>query len=279
MDATTQTIAFLIIILAFVSVALGAAVVINARRRARLAGIAEQNIMPLRPIDAYDALPGMIGLAVEADRPLLISTGSSNIGDEQTLFALAALTLAYYTTNEMAIGNTSPVLVTNQSLMIPLASDMLKRAYLTAGQTPRTTLASVRWYGTLQDRSLVFTAMLTATMQADQVTGSVLLGNFGAELGLALGAAQRRNIGTISGSDNIIGQAVAYGMSDHALFGEDIFTPAGYLGNSVSERGGLLAQDFLRGVLIVGILLIALTEVAGEQVGQALAPLFGLFGG
>ena len=279
MDTTLQTIAFLFIVLAFVSIALASAVAINQRRIARQRGISEENVLPLRDIEAYRALKDVVGLAVEADRPVLISTGASSIGDAQTVVTLAALSLAYYTTRDMAIGRTSPILMTNQALLVPLGYDMLARAYLSQGQPNRVQPTSVRWYGTLQERSLVFAAMLTATMQSDQVTGTVLLGNFGAEIGLPLAASQRKSMLTIAGSDNIIGQAVAYGMTESALYGEDIFTPAGYLGDGVSERGSLLAQDFLRGVVIAGILVIAAYEVAGEQVNNLLAPLFNLLGG
>jgi hypothetical protein len=270
-DPTLQTIAFLLIMLVLVSIVLASAVVRRQRGVARKQGIAPENVFPLRNISAYDVLPEMVGQAVEADRPILISTGGSQIGAEGTVMTLAALSLAYYTTQEMAIGQTSPILMTNQSLLVPLGFDMMQRAYSARGFTPRTDIASVRWYGTLQQRSLVFAAMLTVTMQSEDVTGSVLLGNFGAEIGLALGAAQRKQVQTIAGSDNIIGQAVAYGMGDNAMVGEDIFSPAGYLGGNASERGSLIAQDFLRGVVITAIVVVALAEVAGDQIGAFLS--------
>ena len=279
MDSTIQTIAFLIIMLALVTVALASAIIIRRRAIAKRRGIAEVNIFPPREIGAYNALPQMVGLSIEAGRPLLVSTGASTIGDERTILALAALNLTYYTTKEIAISDQPPIVVTNQALIVPLASDMLKRAYLASGRQPRPRPANVRWYGTLQKQSLVFAAMLAVTMESEHVTGSVLLGNFGAEVGLVLGAAQRKSVMTIAGSDDIVGQAVAFAMADNPLIGEDIFTPASYLGGGSSERGSLIAQDFLRGVLIAGILVIALVEVAGEQVAGALAPLLSVFGG
>jgi len=279
LDTTLQTISFLVIVLALVSVALASAVVINQRRRARRQGIAEANVLPLRAIGAYEDMPRLVGQAVEADRPILISTGASSIGDESTVVTLAALSLAYYTTRQASVGQTSPILLTNQALLVPLGADMLRRAYVASGQPVRTDMTSVRWYGTLQEQSLVFAAMLAVTMRADDTAGAVLLGDFGSEIGLALGAAQRQSAITIAGSSDVIGQAVAYGMAENSLFGEDIFSPAGYLGGSVGERGSLLAQDFLRGVLITGIIVVAVVEVAGEQVAGLLAPLFGLFGG
>ena len=279
MDSTIQTIAFLIILLAFVTVVLASAVVRRNRAGARRRGIAEANVFPLREISAYDALPQMVGLSIEADRPIVVSTGASSIGDERTVLTLAALNLAYYTTKEVAIGNQPPVIVTNQALVIPLAANMLRRAYLSSNRPPQAYPTSVRWYGTLQQQSLVFAAMLAVTMESEHATGSVLLGNFGAEIGLALGAAQRKGIATIAGSDDIVGQAVAYAMADNPLIGEDIFTPAGYLGDKSSERGSLVAQDMLRGLLITSILVIAVMEVAGDQVRAALAPLFNVLGG
>lgn len=259
-----------------VMVSLASAVAIRQRAVARRRGFSAVDVFPSRVIPAYELLPRLIGQAVEADHPILISSGGSQIGDQSTLVTLSALTLTYYTAQEMSVGETAPILVTNQLSVVPLGYDMLERAYYARNLTPRSDLSSVRWYGTLEDKSLVFAAMMTVVMQSEKVSGTVLLGRFGKELGLVLGAAQRKGVGTIAGSDDIVGQAIAYGMADAALIGEEIFSPVGYLEDTASAQASLVTADFLRGALIVIILIIAVVQAADVPL---FAPLFDSLGG
>lgn len=261
---------------ALVTVSLASAIVIRRRAAARRKGVVDANIFPFRRLKAFDVLPRIVGRAIESDHPVLLSTGASAIGNEGTLVTLAALSLAYYTTQEMSIGQTPPVLLTSRSEVVPLAYDMMERAYIARDMPARTGFTSVRWYGTVEEKSLVFAAMLAVTMQSENASGAVLVGRFGREIGLALNAAQRRNIETIAGSDDIVGQAVAYVMSDAPLIGEEIYAPVGYLGSKASERGSIIAQDLLRGILIAVILIIAVIEVTG---GGFLVPVFSVLGG
>jgi hypothetical protein len=278
LDTTLQTIGFLIIVISLVIVIMSSATVIRVRRNARRHGIPADNVLPKRPITAYDELPKIVGLSIEADRPILLSTGAARIGNEATIVALAGLELMYYATERVAIGETAPVYLTSDTSVIPLAYDTLARAYHDNHLPVRSGLTNVRWYPAAE-RSLVFAAMLTVTMHSDQVTGNVLLGRFGSELGLVLGAGQRKGLHSIAGSDDIVGQAVAYVMADGPLIGEDIFSAGGYLGDRASERGGLVAQDALRVLIILGIIGVAIVEIAGDQLAVILAPLLKAFGG
>lgn len=276
--AFTQTLSFLIIILAFAITALASAVTRRRRAAARKQGIEQANVAPLRDNVAYNLVPTIIGQAVEADRPILYSTGSASLGDNSTVVTLAGTALAYHVAQQATIGEQPPVFVTSETSVVPLGYDVLRRAYFSRGQRPRTQLQSVRWFPA-GDRSLVFAAILTATIHSDQPAGGVFVGRFGEELALPLLEAQRRNIPTIAGSDTILGQAVAYAMSDGPLIGEDIFSAPGYLNGGASERGALAAQDTLRAIVIVVIVVIAVNSATDGGFANMLAPLFGLLGG
>ncbi len=279
MDTATQTLTFLILVLTFAVVAVSGAVTLRRRGAARRRGVAEENILPKRVIDAYEQIPTIIGQAVEADRPVLFSTGRGALGDSSTLITLAGTAITYYITQRATVGDTPPLFLTSQTSTIPLGYDILRRAYLSRGLRPNLSVANVRWFpsGLAGDRSLVFAAMLTATISSDSPAGSVLVGRFDEELALALLSSQQAGAASIAGSDTLVGQAVAYAMADSALIGEDVYSAVGYLGQSAGERGALTAQDTLRGLLIVTIILIAIYAVAGEQVANLLAPVLGRF--
>lgn len=278
MDTVVQTITLLTILFALVAVALASAVVIRQRASARRRGLPQSFTFPIKPNPTFDLLPTLAGLSIESNRSLLTSTGASRLGDESTMITLAGMELIYHTTQATAIGQAAPVFLTSETSVVPLGYTTLARAYNERGVPVQSGYNNVRWYPA-SERSLVFAAMLTVTMHSDQAAGGVMVGRFGAELGLALAAAQRKNIQTIAGSDDIVGQAIAYAMADGALIGEDIFASSGYLGNRVIDQGNLVAQDLLRGVLIFAIGVIALVELFGTGVGQLLAPIVNLLGG
>lgn len=277
MDTAIQTITFLTLLLAFAVVTVASAITGRRRTAARRRGIAEANIAPLRQNDAYDMVPTLIGQAVEADRPVLFSTGAGSLGDGSTLVTLAGTALTYGIAQEATIGETPPVFLTSDTAVIPLGYDVLSRAYQSRGVRSRTQIQSVRWYPA-GDRSLVFAAMLTATVHSDQPAATVFVGRFGEELALPLLAAQREGVPIIAGSDTLTGQAVAYAMADGPLIGEDLFSAPGYIGDGPSGRGALTAQDTLRGLLILVIILIALNVATDGQLGRVVSPLLNALG-
>ncbi|MFZ4815259.1 MAG: DUF6754 domain-containing protein [Phototrophicaceae bacterium] len=278
MDTSLQTITLLTVVLTLAVVGLATAVVIRQRTVARRRGIPEDAILPLRDLPAFVVLPQITAQAIESDRPLLLSTGAATIGGESTLVTLAGLDLAQYAASQVAVGQTPPIFMTSETAVLPLGYDTLRRAYQTRGLPNRARLASSRWYAA-GERSLVFAAMLTVTLQNDQVSGNIFVGRFGAELALALAAGQRKGVRSIAGSDDLTGQAVAYAMADGALIGEDLFAAGGYLGDRASQRAALMAQDVLRWAVIIVIVAVAITEVSGGRLAELLAPLLNRIGG
>lgn len=270
MDTAIQTLTFLIIVLALVTVSIASAIVLRRRGAARRREVAD--VLPARMVPAYEALPGLVGQSIEADRPILFSTGSASLGDNSTLITLAGTAALYYITKQVSVGERSPRFLTSETSVVPLGYDILRRAYLASNEPPRSGISSVRWFpaGPTGEQSLVFAAMLAATMHSDNVSGNVFVGRFGAEIALPLFSAQRREIPSIVGSDDIIGQAVSYALADGALIGEDVFSTAGYLGEKSSERGTLLAQDALRAVLVLTLILLAANELSDGAVANLL---------
>jgi hypothetical protein len=238
----------LIILIAFVATVMATQVI----RRRRTA-------FPMRVIPAYEALPRMVGAAIEANRPVHLSLGSAGVGGNQTVLALANAELFYQVAQQAAIGGTAPLLTTSDATAVPLGYDTLRRAYASRGLLERYDGSGVRWYPA-GPRSLAFGAALAASLGIEQVNANVLVGSFGPELALITEAAARRNQDLIAASDQLTGQAIAYAMSDQPLIGEEIFAAGAYTGQAASQRAALVAQDLLRWLLI--LLLIILTVIS-----------------
>jgi hypothetical protein len=266
-DTTTQALTVLLLLLAM---ALSVIVTQFIRRR--------RDLYVLRPIAAYDALPGMVGAAVEASRPIHVSLGSAGLGGSDTLLSLASAELFYQTASRAAIG-APPIFTASEGTAVPLGQDTLRRAYASRNLLDRYRRSSIRWYpsGT---RSLAFAGALTAMLGDDRVSGSVLVGSFGPEAALILGAAARRRQTTIAASDQLSGQAVAYVMADQPLIGEEVFTAGAYLGGTPSQVAAVVTLDVLRWLLIV-VIFIPTAIAIGDAVlqGRFSAALARLLGG
>lgn len=216
---------------------------------------------PMRPLSAMDALPVMIGTSIESSRPLHISTGSTSLGDDSTMLTLLSNEFLYYVTRKIAVGDVPPLFTMSDSAALSIATDTLRRAYtyekrlsaLNSYNLVSKQLLSIRWYPAGQ-RSLAFAAALMTLQQDDNVTGNILVGRHGIEIGLILDAAYRNDRPTIATSEQLDGQAIAYGMADHALIGEEIFTASAYLDSGTRLQRRNLAIDLLRGAVVVAIL-------------------------
>ncbi|GAB4306938.1 MAG: hypothetical protein Kow00117_00030 [Phototrophicales bacterium] len=216
----------------------------------------------LRPQPAYNKMPSMIGNAIESDRPLHISLGSAGIGGESTVLAVAVAELAYQLAKRATIGDTSPILTLSNASAFPLAQDTLRRAYQSRGMLAQYSPLSARWYPA-GERSLAFAAALTTLIPTENISGSVLAGSYGIEIGLIMDASQRKNQLVIGTSDQLDGQAVAYVLGDAPLIGEEVFTAGAYLEGEPGSLRVPLTIDALRWV-VIAVMLIGLLVTLGD---------------
>ncbi|MBE2271036.1 MAG: hypothetical protein IAE80_22555 [Anaerolinea sp.] len=258
MDTTTQFITVVIICVTLLAVVQGS--LVSRRRRDSFA---------LRPIPAYEALPQIIGAAIEADRPVHVSLANTGLGGSSTLLTLATAETFY----QVALRAGSPLVTVSDTTTLPLTYGLLNRAYANQDRADRFSGRANRWYPAA-NRSLAFAAALTATLGDQQVSGSMLLGNFGAELALVLDSALRKKQGAIASSIDLQGQAVAYVLADHALIGEEMFVGGAYLGDAAAQRGAVIALDTLRWLLIAAVVVATFVAIY-EPVRAALTRLAG----
>ncbi len=195
----------------------------------------------------------MVGEAVESDRPIHVSFGGAGIGGARTALALASAEVFYQAARRAASGFRSPIVTVSDPSAIPLAYNALYAAFRARGKADQAPYAGVQWYAGNNARSMAFAAALTGLAHTEHPTGHILVGTWGAEIALVLDAANRRGASSIAGSDDLVGQAVAFGMATTPLIGEEMFAAGAYL----DDRGGTLSAavtiDLLRWLLILAI--------------------------
>lgn len=244
-DSTTRLLAFIILLLTFVII-----VVVSQFIRRR------RDLYTMRVMPAYDAVPRIVGEAVERNRPVHVALGGVEPGTANTLQALAGAELAYHVMRRGVVGAQSPIITVSQTGALPLAQDTLRRAYASRGMLDRYRLGNLRWYPG-GARSLAFAAALTAVLADDNVGANVVSGAFGPELALIGEAAARRRQNLIATSTDPEGQAVAFVYSGAPLIGEELFVAGAYFEGSASQLSSVVALDVLRWLVILAMLLIA----------------------
>ncbi len=210
-----------------------------------------------RPIPAYTVLGALAADAVESDQRVHLSFGSSDLGRAGTVSALSSAEIFYRLAERLAISPKSPVITLSDAVTIPLAQDTLRRAYEYRQNLSAYRTGLAAWFpsGT---RSVAFGAGAAAFAADYAVASSVLLGRFGPEMAFLGETALRYDQEMIAHSDLIEGQAVAFAQADEMLFGEELYAGPGYLSGTALERGGVLALDVLRWVVVGAILVLAL---------------------
>jgi hypothetical protein len=210
-----------------------------------------------RPIPAYQTLPTLAADAVESAKRVHFSLGSSAVGGTSTLAALVSAEVVYRLAERLAISRQLPLVTLSHPVTLPLAQDTLRRAYLYRRTLDYYRSTAAAWYppGTA---FAVGAASLSADIDADS---NVLLGRFGPELAFLGESALRHNQALIAHSDVLEGQAIAFAQAGEVLLGEELYAGPAYLGGTALERGSVLAQDVLRWLVILGIVLAALQTI------------------
>lgn len=254
MDSTTQIFTIVLLTITLASVA----ILTQFARRKRSA-------FPLRSVPGYSAIPLMIGESIESARPLHISFGGAGVGGAETALALASAEMLLQAARRTAIGTEPPIVSGSDPSFLPLAYGTLYRAYNFRQRGDRVPATAVRWYPSLQRTGgLAFAAALTGTAGAERVSGNILFGSYGAEIALLLDAASRGQRRSVAGSDQLIGQAVAFGMATTPIIGEEMFVAGAYLGEEAGTVAVAVTIDVLRW-LVVGAMTLAIGYVIAAR--------------
>jgi hypothetical protein len=211
----------------------------------------------MRPIPAYEWLPALAADAVESNKSVHFSMGHSALGETSTIAALASAEIIYRMSERLAINYQTPLITLSSTMTLPLAQDTLRRAFQYRANMSYYRSSAAIWYPQ-GPRSLAFAAGVASLIADTQADSSILLGRFGYEMAYIGESALRFDQTIVAHSDLPEGQAIAYAQADQALIGEELYVGPAYMNGSALERGGALAMDALRWLVILGILVWAL---------------------
>lgn len=214
----------------------------------------------LRLIPALTRLYRAVGLSVEDGTRVFVALGRTSLLTPRGGAALAGLAMLRHLAERTSLSDRPPIAVAGESSLALLAQDTLEAGYQAAGAGEFYQPTSGRLAG-MTPFSAAAGAM--SILRDENVSASVLIGDFGLEAALLADAAERESTFLLGASDDLSSQAALYASAQETLIGEELFATGAYLGATASHTASLTVQDILRWLIILALLAGAGLKLTG----------------
>jgi len=205
------------------------------------------NIPDLRPIRAFDALRGLTARAIEAGRALHVSLGVGGIASDAAGDSLAGLKVLEYLADQSAAAGVPAVVSVADPTLLPVAQGVVCRPYGADREGAAEAARHVRW---IAPEPAAYAAGVMGILGGEGVDANVMVGAFGDEYLLMGEAAARRKIAHVGGASDPNVLPFVFATADEMLMGEDMYAAGAYLLGEPWHVGSLLAQDFMRWLIV-----------------------------
>jgi hypothetical protein len=212
----------------------------------------------LRPLAGLEELPRSVGHAAERGQPIHVSVGVAGIAGSATAETWAGLSVLNEMAKEAAACDTPLIVTVADPTVLPVAQDILRRAYLRSGNPEGYKPTQVRF---VAPNPLAYAAGVAGVLQRESLSANVMVGSFADEYLLMGEIAARRGVHQVAGAADPRALPFVYATADEALIGEEIFAGSAYLGRGPLQVGSMLLEDWGRWAILVVILGLALFRI------------------
>lgn len=216
----------------------------------------------LREIAAFETLPNQMGKAAESGRALHLSLGTGGIGGFDTVTSLASLSALAYLAEQGVAADTPPLVTLSDPTLLPLAQHVLRQAYARQGRKGDFRWTQVRLISPVP---MAYALGTLDILNREPLLANVMLGAFGPEVGFLSQAGSRSGLVQIGGTDAPQALSILYPSTDRLVIGEELYATDVYLRPTSAKLFSLVAEDVVRIIIIVGIILFAILSILGVQ--------------
>jgi len=214
--------------------------------------------LSIRNIQAFSRIRRAVSLVVEDGTRLHISLGHGNLQTQFGAAAFVGLSLLRRLGEITSLSDRPPIATSGDSVLNIVAQDTLRSAHEAVAVEQALDINNGRLTGLTP---FSYAAGVMPTIRDESISTNVLIGNFGIEAGLLVEAAERQNAVIVAASDNLPAQAVLYAISPDAIIAEELFAAGAYVQAGPTHNASLLAQDILRWLVIIILLLGAVFKI------------------
>lgn len=212
----------------------------------------------IRPIAGLEAVQEAIGRATEMGKPVLFIPGIMDMDDIQTI---AAVTILGRVARMVAEYDAQILVPTSRSLVMTVASEVVREAYLDAGRPDAFKPDNIRY---LTDDQFGYVAGVDGIMLRDRPAANFYLGTFYAE-SLIL-AETGASIGAIQIAGTAMPSQLPFFVAacDYTLIGEELFAASAYLSREPKQLGSLLGQDWGKVIFLIFIIIGSIIAIFNQ---------------
>jgi hypothetical protein len=216
----------------------------------------------LRPIKAFDLIGRVAARAVEMGRASIFTLGSGGIGGATTLDTLAGLQIMSQVVGRTTVAKVPLVTQVADPVTMVAAQGLLKRGYAEAGSQADYDPNEVRF---IAPDPVAYAVGVMIALRQEPVASHVMAGSFGEEYLLMGETGAARGVEQVAGSSNPQVLPFQYATVDELLMGEELYAGGAYLASLPWHLASLVAQDWLRTLLIAVILAGIILRTLGVQ--------------
>jgi hypothetical protein len=213
-----------------------------------------------RRIMALSKFKRAVSRSVEEGSRIHVSLGNASLTQPASASAFVSLTALRRISQLSSAGDNPPIATSGDSVLALLSQDTLHQV---ARETHTTDLYDPT-HGILAGVTpLSYVAGALEQMHDPEVKTNVLIGTYGSEVGFLSSYSEEKGAYTLAASDSLPAQAVLYATTEQPLIGEELFALPAYLHSTPVHSASLQAQDLLRGVVVLAIVIGSLLKLLG----------------
>jgi len=221
----------------------------------------------LRVIPGLKAIEEAVGRSTELGKPILFTTGWG--GDIQRPTTIAALNLLRFVAAKAAAYGTRILFPTHDPVIAEAAREIIKTAYTQQGNSDLYRDDDIIFVSPSQ---FGYAAGVDGLVSRVQPGAMFLLGTFEGEALILAETGNMNGALQISGTDSTIQLSFFIVACDYTLIGEELYTASAYLTDDRRIKASMYAQDLIRLLLLVGLLILPLLALLGINLHRSLLP-------
>jgi hypothetical protein len=212
----------------------------------------------LRSLPGLEGLPGLVARAAETGRPLHVSVGVAGVGGAATAETWAGLTVLGQLADEAAACDVPLIVTVADATVLPIAEDILQRAHARHDNLEGYDPTQVRF---VAPDPMAYAMGTMGLLAREPMAGNVMIGSFGDEYLLMGETGARRGVYQVVGTADPRTLPFVYASADETLVGEEMFAGGAYTSRLPIQVASLLAEDWIRWVVVAAILIAAIWKV------------------
>jgi hypothetical protein len=216
----------------------------------------------IRTIPGLAALEEAVGRATEMGRPVHFTPGIAGLTGETASQTYAALEVLSYVSRLVARYNSRIIVTIRQPLVLPMAEEIVRQAFLIEGKPDRYDPTDVRY---LSSEQFAYAAGVMGIMEREQVAANVMLGGFWAES--LMFAETGRHIGAIqiAGTANLHQIQFFVAACDYTMIGEDLYAAGAVVSRDPIKMGSIRGQDIGKIIALILVVVGVISKTVGAD--------------